>query len=45
MTTIPAVEVARWQNALPFWLSLAMVPVVVLGALTGGWTVLLAPLF
>jgi alkane 1-monooxygenase len=45
MTTIPAVEVARWQNALPFWLSLAMVPVVVLGALMGGWTVLLAPLF
>jgi alkane 1-monooxygenase len=45
MTTIPAVEVARWQNALPFWLSLAMVPVVVLGALVGGWTVLLAPFF
>ena len=45
MTTIPAIDVARWQNALPFWLSLATVPVVVLGALAGGWTVLLAPLF
>jgi alkane 1-monooxygenase len=44
MTTIPAVQVARWQNALPFWLSLWMVPVVVTGALVGGWTVLLAPL-
>jgi alkane 1-monooxygenase len=45
MTTIPDHEIARWQNALPFWLSLAMVPVVVAGALTGGWTVLLAPVF
>jgi alkane 1-monooxygenase len=45
MTTIPAVEVARWQNALPFWLSLAMVPLVVTGALVGSWTVLLAPIF
>jgi alkane 1-monooxygenase len=45
MTTIPAVDVARWQNALPFWLSLGMVPVAVLGALVGGWTVILLPLY
>ncbi|MEL6914815.1 MAG: alkane 1-monooxygenase [Pseudomonadota bacterium] len=29
--------------ALPFWLSLALPPVAVLGAMTGGWAVLLMP--
>lgn len=45
MTTIPAADVQRLQNALPFWLSLGMVPVAVLGALIGGWTVVLLPLY
>ncbi|KAA9005971.1 alkane 1-monooxygenase [Histidinibacterium aquaticum] len=36
-------QVARLSNALPFWLSLAMVPLPVIGAVYGGWTVLLAP--
>jgi alkane 1-monooxygenase len=45
MTTIPASDVTRPQAALPFWLSLGMVPVAVLGALVGGWTVVLLPLY
>jgi alkane 1-monooxygenase len=34
----------RLIDALPFWLSLTLPPLVVLGALQGGWTVVLAPL-
>jgi alkane 1-monooxygenase len=30
--------------ALPFWLSLALIPLAVIGAAQGGWTVLLLPL-
>ncbi|WP_022702302.1 alkane 1-monooxygenase [Pseudorhodobacter ferrugineus] len=44
MTTIPAAEVSRINHALPFWLSLGLVPVAVLSALVGGWAVLLMPL-
>ena len=36
MTNVP--------NALPFWLSLALVPLALLGMAVGGWTVLLLPL-
>ena len=43
MTTIPATEVARLRNALPFWLSLGMVPLAVAGAWWGGWAVILLP--
>ncbi|MEO0485577.1 MAG: alkane 1-monooxygenase [Pseudomonadota bacterium] len=41
MTTPPA----RFglTQALPFWLSLSLPPVAVLGAMTGGWAVLLMP--
>lgn len=42
--TIEVRDVSRWQAALPFWLSLSLVPLAVLGALQGGWTVLLLPL-
>ena len=35
---------SRLPSVLPFWLSLALVPISVLGALVGGWTVLLMPL-
>ena len=45
MSTIPATEVQRLQNALPFWLSLGMVPVAILGALLGGATVALLPVY
>lgn len=41
---IPAVEVQRLRHALPFWVSLALVPVAILGATVGGWTVVLLPL-
>jgi len=40
---IPAEQVARLQTALPFWLSLLLIPVAVAGALIGGWTVVLVP--
>ena len=45
MTTIPSAEVQRLQNALPFWLSLGLIPVAVLGAVVGSWTVVLLPLY
>ena len=34
----------RWQSVLPFWLSFLLLPLVWIGAIYGGWTVLLAPL-
>ena len=40
---IPADEVARLSRALPFWMSFLLVPVAVVGALHGGWTVILLP--
>ncbi len=40
---IPPQEVARLSRALPFWVSFLLVPVAVLGALHGGWTVILLP--
>ena len=39
MTTLPEPD-----HALPFWLSLGLVPLAVIGALFGGWTVVLLPL-
>ena len=41
---IPANQVARLQNAVPFWMSLLLVPVAILGAAVGGWTVILLPI-
>ena len=43
MTTIPAADVSRINHALPFWLSLCLVPVVIISAIQGGWWVLLMP--
>ena len=40
---IPANQVAQVHRALPFWMSLLLVPVAVLGAVQGGWTVILLP--
>lgn len=40
---IPAIEVAKISHALPFWMSLALLPLAVLGAVAGGWTLLLLP--
>lgn len=41
---IPAPIVAKLQNALPFWLSLSLVPMVLFAAHNGGWALLLPPL-
>ncbi|MFC3182762.1 alkane 1-monooxygenase [Cypionkella sinensis] len=45
MSVIPAAEVQRLQNALPFWLSLLMIPVAVACTLIGAWSVLALPLY
>jgi len=36
-------QLARLRNAIPFWMSLLLVPVALLGAVQGGWTVILLP--
>ncbi|HSG56826.1 MAG TPA: alkane 1-monooxygenase [Paracoccaceae bacterium] len=41
---IPADHLTRITRALPFWMSLMLIPVAWLGAVQGGWTVLLLPL-
>ena len=45
MTSLPAPDQFRLQDALPFWLSLGMIPLALTGATVGGWTVLLLPLY
>ena len=39
-----AQQVASFSRALPFWLSLTLIPLAWIGALYGGWTVALLPL-
>ena len=41
---IPAADMAKFQSALPFWLSLGLIPLAWVGAVNGGWTVLLLPI-
>lgn len=41
---IAANALSRWQSALPFWLSLLLLPLVWFAAIQGGWAVLLPPL-
>ncbi len=41
---IPARQAINLRNAIPFWMSLLLVPVAILGATVGGWTVILLPL-
>jgi alkane 1-monooxygenase len=36
---------ARLSDAAPFWLSLGLIPLAVVGATVGGWTVVLMPLY
>ncbi|NVO57652.1 alkane 1-monooxygenase [Rhodobacteraceae bacterium B1Z28] len=36
--------VSRWQSALPFWVSILLIPLIWTTAVTGGWWVLLVPL-
>jgi alkane 1-monooxygenase len=45
MSILPPAEVMRPASALPFWLSLGMIPLAVLGAVLGGWTVIVLPLY
>ena len=46
MTEKPAAtRTPRLQDALPFWLSLCALPLALIGAAFGGWSVLLLPLF
>ncbi|MDP5350083.1 MAG: alkane 1-monooxygenase, partial [Paracoccaceae bacterium] len=40
---IPNDQGARITRALPFWMSLMLIPVAWLGAMQGGWTVVLLP--
>ena len=40
---ISAAELAKPFKALPFWMSMGLVPLAVVAALFGGWTVLLLP--
>ena len=40
---IPATEVARFRNALPYWVSLLLLPLVGLSVMYGGWALLLPP--
>ena len=37
--------VSRLASALPFWLSLVMIPLAVVGAVYGGWTLFLLPVY
>lgn len=37
--------ISRLGAALPFWLSLVLVPLALIGAVQGGWTIWLLPLF
>ncbi|MEO0370628.1 MAG: alkane 1-monooxygenase [Pseudomonadota bacterium] len=41
---IPASQMAKIQNAIPFWMSLCLLPVAWYSAVTGGWAVILLPL-
>lgn len=45
MTSIPSLKTySSLASATPFWLSLALIPLVTLSAVYGGWMLLLAPL-
>jgi alkane 1-monooxygenase len=41
---IPAQQVARFSSALPFFLSVILIPLVWVGAILGGWWVIVTPL-
>ncbi|NNK16099.1 MAG: alkane 1-monooxygenase, partial [Sulfitobacter sp.] len=43
-TTIAPTELARLSRALPFWLSLGLIPLAWLAAIQGGWTIALLPI-
>ncbi|QBF33817.1 alkane 1-monooxygenase [Thalassococcus sp. S3] len=42
---IAPADLARWQRAAPFWISLTLPPLALISASYGGWTLLLLPLY
>lgn len=42
-TPIPPVELAKLSRALPFWLSLGLLPLAWISAIYGGWTLIMVP--
>jgi alkane 1-monooxygenase len=42
---IPASKVAQVRNALPFWMSIGLVPLALFAAANGGWALLLIPVY
>ncbi len=45
ITALPDARVRRPLAALPFWISLTLIPIVVVSATQGGWWVLLMPVY
>lgn len=45
MTTVSTNEVSKFSAAVPFWLSLVMIPLALIGASQGGWWLALLPLY
>ena len=45
MTTLTPNEVSKFSAAVPFWLSLLMIPLALIGAAQGGWWLALLPLY
>lgn len=45
MTDASATPMRSLRHALPFWLSLGMIPLEILGATVGGWTTALLPVY
>ncbi|MFT5631620.1 MAG: alkane 1-monooxygenase [Gammaproteobacteria bacterium] len=43
MTVIPKSPIAKLTSALPFWLSILLIPLAIFSAAVGGWAVLLLP--
>ncbi len=41
--SVPLADLIRFSRATPFWISLLLVPLAWVGALQGGWTVVLLP--
>jgi alkane 1-monooxygenase len=44
MNTLSPAQIAKVHNAVPFWSSLGLVPLVIYAAIQGGWTIGLIPL-
>ena len=41
---LTAQQIASTQRALPFWISLLLVPIAIFSAMQGGWTLILIPI-